>query len=65
MRYRLLGHSGLRVSELCLGTMTLDPACVERLDTVSRIEMGFPHDFFATEMVRALSYGGMRDQIDA
>ena len=22
MRYRLLGHSGLRVSELCLGTMT-------------------------------------------
>ena len=22
MRYRLLGNSGLRVSELCLGTMT-------------------------------------------
>jgi len=22
MRYKLLGHSGLRVSELCLGTMT-------------------------------------------
>ncbi|MGL5063899.1 MAG: aldo/keto reductase, partial [Microcoleus sp.] len=22
MRYKLLGHSGLRVSEICLGTMT-------------------------------------------
>lgn len=22
MRYKLLGHSGLRVAELCLGTMT-------------------------------------------
>jgi hypothetical protein len=39
---------------------------IERLDAVSQIEMGFPHDFFATEMVRAyLSSGGMRDQIDA
>jgi aryl-alcohol dehydrogenase-like predicted oxidoreductase len=26
MRYRLLGHSGLRVSELCLGTMTFGAA---------------------------------------
>jgi len=46
-------------------SVTLDPAHVERLDTVSRIEMGFPHDFFATDLVRALSSGGMRDQIDA
>jgi len=43
----------------------LDAPHVKRLDTVSRIEMGFPHDFFAIEMVRALSSGGMRDQIDA
>jgi aryl-alcohol dehydrogenase-like predicted oxidoreductase len=46
-------------------TVNLAPALIERLDAVSRIEMGFPHDFFATEMVRALSSGGMRDQIDA
>ena len=43
----------------------LEPALVQRLDAVSRIEMGFPHDFFANEMVRSLSYGGMRDRIDA
>jgi aryl-alcohol dehydrogenase-like predicted oxidoreductase len=44
--------------------MKLDPAQIERLDQVSRIEMGFPHDFFAAEMVRSLSSGGMRNQID-
>jgi aryl-alcohol dehydrogenase-like predicted oxidoreductase len=43
----------------------LEPALVQRLDTVSRIEMGFPHDFFVKEMVRSLSYGGMWDRIDA
>jgi aryl-alcohol dehydrogenase-like predicted oxidoreductase len=42
----------------------LAPALVERLNAVSRIEMGFPHDFFATDMVRSLSSGGMWDQID-
>ncbi len=46
-------------------SVKLAPAQIERLDAVSRIEMGFPHDFFATEMVRALSSGGMRDKIDA
>jgi aryl-alcohol dehydrogenase-like predicted oxidoreductase len=45
--------------------LRLEPALVQRLDTVSRIEMGFPHDFFAKEMVRSLSYGGMWDRIDA
>jgi aryl-alcohol dehydrogenase-like predicted oxidoreductase len=48
----------------CVG-LKLDPAIVARLDSVSRIEMGFPHDFFAAEMVRNLSSGGMRDKIDA
>jgi aryl-alcohol dehydrogenase-like predicted oxidoreductase len=43
----------------------LAPAFIERLDAASRIEMGFPQDFFATDMVRSLSFGGMRDQIDA
>ena len=44
--------------------VTLDPAHLQRLDAVGRIEMGFPHDFFATDLVRTLSSGGMRDQID-
>ena len=43
----------------------LAPALVERLDAVSRIEMGFPHDLYATEMVRSFTSGGMRDRIDA
>ena len=39
---------------------------VEQLKTLneaSHIELGFPHDFYAKEMVRAIVYGGMRDQI--
>jgi aryl-alcohol dehydrogenase-like predicted oxidoreductase len=47
----------------CVG-VKLAPAHLERLNTVSRIEMGFPHDLFAMDMVRSLSSGGMRDQID-
>ena len=35
------------------------------LDATDRIEMGFPHDIFASEMARSLSFGGMRDRIDA
>jgi aryl-alcohol dehydrogenase-like predicted oxidoreductase len=34
-----------------------------KLDEASRIELGFPHDFFNRERVRAIVYGGMRDQI--
>ena len=48
----------------CVG-VNLTPAYIERLDAISRIEMGSPHDLFATDMVRSLSSGGMRDQIEA
>jgi aryl-alcohol dehydrogenase-like predicted oxidoreductase len=48
----------------CVG-VTLSPAQVERLDAVSRIEMGSLHDLYANTMAGALRYGGMRDQIDA
>jgi aryl-alcohol dehydrogenase-like predicted oxidoreductase len=43
----------------------LEPALIQRLDAVSRIEMGFPYDMLAKEMPRSLSYGGMWDRIDA
>jgi aryl-alcohol dehydrogenase-like predicted oxidoreductase len=43
----------------------LESELVQRLDAVSRIELGFPHDLFAKEIVRSLSFGGMRDRIDA
>jgi aryl-alcohol dehydrogenase-like predicted oxidoreductase len=42
----------------------LDDKQVARLDAASRVELGFPHDFFARDMVRTLVYGGMRDRID-
>jgi aryl-alcohol dehydrogenase-like predicted oxidoreductase len=38
---------------------------LRRLDEASRIELGFPHDFFTKEMVRGFAYGGTRDRIDA
>jgi aryl-alcohol dehydrogenase-like predicted oxidoreductase len=43
----------------------LETALVQRLDAVSRIELGFPHDMFAKERPRSLSFGGMWDRIDA
>jgi aryl-alcohol dehydrogenase-like predicted oxidoreductase len=43
----------------------LDPSHLDRLDGASRIELGFPHDFFKKDMVRTIVYGGMRDLIDA
>jgi aryl-alcohol dehydrogenase-like predicted oxidoreductase len=41
--------------------ISLSAADLERLDEVSRIEPGFPHDFAAV----ALAYGGTFDRIDA
>ena len=38
---------------------------IERLDAISKIELGFPLDMLAMDMPRSLSSGGMRDQIDA
>jgi aryl-alcohol dehydrogenase-like predicted oxidoreductase len=42
----------------------LESAFIQRLDLVSRIEMGFPHDMLVKEMPRSLSYGGMWGRID-
>jgi aryl-alcohol dehydrogenase-like predicted oxidoreductase len=33
------------------------------LDEASRIELGFPHEFYARELVRSFVYGGLRDRI--
>ena len=33
------------------------------LDEASRIDLGFPHDFYAKELVRTFAYGGTRDKI--
>ena len=44
--------------------LKLDQPHLNRLDDVSRIELGFPHDFYQKDMVRNIAYGGMRDLID-
>ena len=38
---------------------------LRRLDQVSAIDLGFPHDFYAKEMVRNFAFGGTRELIDA
>jgi aryl-alcohol dehydrogenase-like predicted oxidoreductase len=37
----------------------LSPDAIARLDTVSRIELGFPHDYLVHEMPNSAIYGGM------
>lgn len=34
------------------------------LDEISRIELGFPHDFLAEEAIQELVYGGVKDRLD-
>jgi aryl-alcohol dehydrogenase-like predicted oxidoreductase len=44
--------------------LTLSGEQVGRLDAASRVELGFPHDFYQRDMVKGLIYGGLRDRID-
>jgi len=50
---------------LASGDLALSAGQLKALDEASRIELGFPHDFFAKDLVRGFLYGGMRDQIVA
>jgi len=43
--------------------LTLSVDQLKTLDEASRIELGFPHDFYTTQLVRTIAYGGLRDQI--
>jgi len=36
---------------------------LKTLEEASRIELGFPHDMYAKEIVRTFAYGGLRDKI--
>ena len=44
--------------------LRLDEAQLGRLDEASRINLGFPHDFYANEMVNSMIYGGMGERIN-
>jgi aryl-alcohol dehydrogenase-like predicted oxidoreductase len=43
--------------------LTLSADQLAALEEASRIEVGFPNDLYAKDMVRAIRYGGMRDLI--
>jgi len=45
--------------------LQFSPAQIETLDQASRVDLGFPYDFYANDFVRAIAYGGMRDKIIA
>lgn len=52
------------VDNLACLDFTLGTEHLQRLDEISRIELGFPHDFLASDEVQQLVYGGTRPQID-
>ena len=45
--------------------LSLSADQLKTLDEGSRIELGFPHEFYQRDLVRGLMYGGMRDRIVA
>jgi aryl-alcohol dehydrogenase-like predicted oxidoreductase len=50
---------------LASADVSLSAKQLRALDEASRIELGFPHEFYTREMVRGLVYGGMGDRIVA
>jgi aryl-alcohol dehydrogenase-like predicted oxidoreductase len=73
LRYRdvpvipIIGARKLSQFEDNLNSLTLNLTTeqLRTLDASSRIELGFPHDFYQHEMVRNLIFGGLRDRIVA
>jgi len=43
--------------------LSLSKEQVQALDEASQIDLGFPYSLYGKEFVRAIAYGGMRDQI--
>jgi aryl-alcohol dehydrogenase-like predicted oxidoreductase len=50
---------------LASSVVSLSAEQLKTLNEVSRIELGFPHEFYTRDMVRGLVYGGMYDRIIA
>jgi len=62
----LVGARNLEQLRDNLGTLnvTLSDEQLARLDKVSAIEMGFPHDFLSSDNAKNLAFGGTFDRID-
>ena len=43
--------------------LELSAAQLKSLDTASRIDLGFPQEFYTRELVRTLRYGGVADRL--
>jgi aryl-alcohol dehydrogenase-like predicted oxidoreductase len=56
-------HEQVKQNLACL-EFTLDTDQIERLNKISQIDLGFPHDFLKSETPRGFLYGGMAEQID-
>jgi aryl-alcohol dehydrogenase-like predicted oxidoreductase len=50
---------------LASADVSLSANQLKTLDEASKIELGFPHEFYTRDHVRGLVYGGMRDRIVA
>ncbi len=51
------------IDNLASATLTLSDDQMQRLDKVSAIPLGFPHEFLASDSIRTIAYGGLYDQI--
>jgi aryl-alcohol dehydrogenase-like predicted oxidoreductase len=60
----LLGASKLEQLENNLGSLNthLTPDQITRLDAISRVDMGFPHEHLANSTIRQMTYGGVEVQ---
>jgi aryl-alcohol dehydrogenase-like predicted oxidoreductase len=45
-------------------TLTLPDAAMTKLNEVSQIELGFPHDFYKADAVKLSIYAGTYDKIE-
>lgn len=46
-------------------TLNLTPEHLRTLDEASRVDLGFPYEFFKRDLVRTLTYGGMWERLAA
>ena len=45
--------------------VTLSSEHLARLDEISRIELGFPHEFYENDLIKDMVFAGTRDRVDA
>jgi aryl-alcohol dehydrogenase-like predicted oxidoreductase len=61
----IIGSRRVEQLQFSLGSLdlTIPAEMMTRLDEVSKIELGFPHDFLSSEGVKQVAFAGMHNQI--